>query len=354
MDYLDKKRESEELLNILKKPKWEENEPIKIKSLASLNENLYGKDDALKACLTPFEEILNGETPIAFNHIVYVKNAIEMLCSEYSNDQKYLRYLKKLLRQAELIYSLSVYRNYQIIKGVNDKFTRLNMEIDAKNERNSEMNLVRLKLMTVTQEMIFIENNIDQIIQSAIIMGINYERYINVEEDDVEQCSNGFCQNQLDKPGKASDAVIVIKNGPNGRLYLLSIKRANGPGRNNIALPGGFLDFCEKTNAIESFQNASIRELNEEVGGINVLLSIPAKVLKLIVEQFHSLSWDPRGRFPEGMYLGAIIVIYDLFEKLTGDFSINVDAFADADADADTECIPINKSTGSNESDYSA
>ncbi|MFW5886860.1 MAG: NUDIX domain-containing protein [Bacteroidota bacterium] len=94
------------------------------------------------------------------------------------------------------------------------------------------------------------------------------------------------------RPSVTTDCVIFGYDGND--LFVLLIKRANEPFKDQWAFPGGFLEMDEK--AIDGAK----RELKEETGVDNVE-----------IEQFHTFS-EP-GRDPRGRTLS--IVYYALVQK---------------------------------------
>jgi len=84
-------------------------------------------------------------------------------------------------------------------------------------------------------------------------------------------------------PALAVDA-IVIKNG-----RILLVKRRNDPYKGKMALPGGFVEYGERT------EDAVLRELREETG-------MEGRVKKL-VGVFSDPMRDPRGHVVSIAYL---------------------------------------------------
>lgn len=264
-----------------------------IRSFIELEDHFSGNDDAQSVHFISFDNILNGKAPIAFSHIYFIMEAFKQLNFD---EMAYPLYIQKF----ELLFKCSIYRNTQIIIKVNECFSELN-------EKSNK----QLKLLTITDLMKYIVDNKELLETEATNLGINISHYMNIDNDDIDSCTNDFCRNQkLDSRGSACDNVIIIKNG-NGDLYLLTIVRKFGPGRNNYALSGGF---CEnKESTIETAK----RELKEEVLGVDSLDNLTSStVIEFEIDKFFSNFWDPRGKFPLGMEVGAYVRYIELNDTI--------------------------------------
>lgn len=85
------------------------------------------------------------------------------------------------------------------------------------------------------------------------------------------------------RPAVTVDLVVLARNKAGNKLYVLLIKRGKPPYEGSWAIPGGFLDMNETTQA------AAVRELKEETG-----LVVP-KPPRLVGVYDHP-DRDPRGR----------------------------------------------------------
>jgi hypothetical protein len=150
-------------------------------------------------------------------------------------------------------------------------------------------------------------------------LGIDPSGYLDGDiTDDVVSCMhNDFCLHQkLDGVQSASDCVPIIE-GTDGKLYLLSIRRAFGPGKANAAYPGGFNDLkkasqdkmAQQVEVEESHSEAAIRELGEEIKGIEIFESENFTRTTWDLPVVRSKWWDPRAKFyPHGMSNGGVLM----------------------------------------------
>ncbi len=127
----------------------------------------------------------------------------------------------------------------------------------------------------------------------------NYERYDMVFEY--------AARNPYLKPSLTVDMVLVEK----GKILL--IKRGREPYVGHYALPGGFVEYGEKT------ENAAVREMKEETG-------LEVKIVRLL-GVYSDPSRDPRGH--------TVSVVYEV-KRISGNVSSGDDA-------AEAKFFPLKK-----------
>ncbi len=269
----------------------------------NLKDLFAGMDDSLGAGLIPLESILNGNVLMAFGHPFFVLRALEFLGKTDS------------IPRAECILELSKFRNIRII-------LECNRLIDELNQKGwTDKNGVHTILFTceLDEEMIRIYHSKEELGIWARSLGIDPSGYLDGDiTDDVVSCMhNDFCLHQkLDGVQSASDCVPIIE-GTDGKLYLLSIRRAFGPGKANAAYPGGFNDLkkasqdkmAQQVEVEESHSEAAIRELGEEIKGIEIFESENFTRTTWDLPVVRSKWWDPRAKFyPHGMSNGGVLM----------------------------------------------
>jgi hypothetical protein len=259
----------------------------KSKQLINIIKTLEARDDAVSVGLVDIEDILSGRVLMAFTHVQFL---LDMF--------KYFEELNTLALRAELVLQCSIYRNVMIINGVNDIFHKINTTRITKN----------LILKKVTPEMEHIYNNLDLLKERGEMLNVDITGYTTHTESidkDIEDCSNSWNQEQINSQGKAVDCVILIKD-IDDTLFLLSIVRGFGPGKDNIAFPGGFVDATDR-----NLKESAIRELEEETGLSNLNIDKTTKI-SMDLPTHESHSWDPRGKFPLGMIVGGFGIFYKI------------------------------------------
>lgn len=287
--YLKYKQKYFQLLNGQQKGGSQVLTNIKNKINSNNDEKIKAKDDAVKLHLTPIEEILSGRKIMAFNHVQFL---IDM----------FVKYnLDNLIPRAQLLLKCSIFRNMMITTSVNDIFVRIN-------KHNNNNNL---KLKVITPEMNTIYTQKSNLIQEASQLGVNIDGYIEFSDaiiTDIAGCSNKWNQIQSTTPGNAADCVLIIKD-TDDKLYLFSIERGFSPGKNNIAFPGGFVDVTDK-----NMTGSALRELEEETG--LELSDLDSQIGSLeqfdLPRQEQTYAWDPRGKFPVGMNIGGVGLLYTI------------------------------------------
>lgn len=264
-------------------------EASKAKTIALKELFFSGKDDALTVELTNVREILNGTKKMAFGHPSFLLQAFQILGK------------LEFIPIAECIVALAKYRNCRIIQACN-------LLIAVENERgwqDNNGNIVPLIPCEFTSDMMEIIMNHDVLQTCATSLGIDSSGYLTGDiSSDIEACMhNDFCLHQkLDGINSASDRVTIVED-LDGELYLLTIEREFGPGKNDVAFPGGFVELQE------NFIQAALRESSEEVEGIQVFEDkelFERTICKLQIVE--SKWWDPRAKFyPWGMRNGGLL-----------------------------------------------
>jgi hypothetical protein len=235
--------------------------------------NLVAKDDAAAVRPVRVMDIATGKEAMPFLHVWFAL--------DYYRD-----YIKdtKLTKLFEFALVFSRLRNIRLMHKVNVIL--------------AEKGLVLFKF---TPEMVELEKDLDRHIAEAREFGFDPSKYLDetTDDDDVPQCSNDWCCKQNTSPGKAGDNVVVITDF-DGVDWFVLIVRKNGPGRNQMAWAGGFVD------PNESFVDCAARELAEEVG---MTVLDPTTITTILRNVLHP-DWDPRAKFPFGMEVGATVTHY--------------------------------------------
>lgn len=238
-----------------------------------IKKSLNPGDDAVSACFLPLKDILSGDKRLAFNHYNQLLKGLKASIGFIPN------YIK------ERLYVLSDLASYYIylLK------VEINKVIDEKNASGENF----LKFDNLYQPI-----NVD-IYKDYLFFG----KFTTPHPDDIDGCTNQWCLkegNQMEIPQKAVDVVLTIQYF--GETYLLVITRMFAPGKDCYALVGGFVDEGE------TFEGASYRELEEEVGK---KLGFCMKILKPfssvgLIKPYVTTTHDPRPKFIGGMKLGGI------------------------------------------------
>lgn len=256
--------------------------------------DLTGKDDASSAFYVPLNLVLNGITPLAFIHVAHLVKTYEELSIRYPKNT----FFKDCVDKLKLITNLSIERNKRLMKKINTRLEEINLTLPEGEKKT-------LHIVDETNEYIF-----NTLIYNCSRCGISPNTYLDESNDDqeVDGCTNAFCLNQLDEPGRASDAIRIIVD-EEGIHWLILIVRSFAPGIGNLALAGGFLD--KVLEKVESSSNAANREFEEEVSGVEWLSS--QFNIKFNLPEQHLPQWDIRTRFAKhGMIVGGNAVIYIL------------------------------------------
>ncbi len=246
-------------------------------NLNGMSLKLVAKDDAAAVHPVRVMDIATGKKAMPFLHVWFAL-------------YYYRDYIKdaKLTELFELALVFSRLRNLRLMRKVNAIL--------------ADKGLVLFKF---TPAMVELEKDRELHIAKAEKVGFEYLLYLDetTDEDDVPQCSNDWCCKQNTQPGKASDNVVVITDC-DGVDWFVLIVRKNGPGRDQLAWAGGFVD------PNESFVDCAARELAEEMnvkvhGSYTAKKTITAK--QTVLPNVHHEDWDPRAKFIFGMEVGATV-----------------------------------------------
>lgn len=238
-----------------------------------ITKSLKPGDDAVSACFLSLKDILSGDKRLAFNHYNQLLKGLKTSNCRISNHIKERLFVLSDLA-SHYIYLLKM---------------EINKVIDDKNF--SKENFLRF-------------DNLYQPFNVDIYKDYSFfKKFTTPHPDDIDGCTNQWCLkegNQMVTPQKAVDVVLTIQYF--GETYLLVITRMFAPGKNCYALVGGFVDEGE------TFEEASYRELEEEVGkklGFWMKFLKPFSSIGLI-EPYNTTTHDPRPKFIGGMELGGI------------------------------------------------
>jgi hypothetical protein len=177
---------------------------------------------------------------------------------------------------------------------INTRLTEINLTIPPNQEKKTLHTIEGIR-----------EDDIRSLVASCKQNNINHSTYFDetYDEAEVEGSTNDFCLNQLNEPGRASDAVRIIIDS-DCIHWIVLIVRNFAPGIGNLALAGGFLD-----TITELYSAAATRELDEEVGGLNWLTLSYSIKFDLPVQEIQ--GWDIRAKFAKyGMIVGGNAIIF--------------------------------------------
>jgi hypothetical protein len=193
--------------------------------------NLIAKDDAAHVRVVRVTDVMNGVVAMPFCHPKFAMEYYRKIGRE--------DYAKKF----EIVYGLSRIRNRRVM--------RKNNTVLAKYDGITLFDVDHMEF--IDEEMIKSE---------AKRLEIDPSKYFDesFDEDDVAECTNSWCRNQIDTIGEASDNVVIITD-LDGVDWFVLIVRQNGPGRKQLAWAGGFVNVDEG----ETFKDAAIREMDEEM-----------------------------------------------------------------------------------------
>lgn len=245
-------------------------------NLGGRKPNILAKDDAELVHAIRVDDIASGKYAMPFCHVYFIMDYYRKIGRE--------DYAKKF----EVLFDLSRLRNRIVMRKVN--------AILAKFEGKKLFDLDNMHTI-----------DIDRVKTYAKVFGIDTSKYLRdekEEEDDVSQCTTPWCLDQSPTPGKASDSVQLITD-LDGIDWLILITRKNGPGRNDKALAGGFVD------PGESFQAAADREKHEETE-VELFGTYTTTVTDL--DTVKIMDWDPRAKFPHGINVFARVT-HHVFRK---------------------------------------
>ena len=250
---------------------------------------LIGKDDASVAYYVPIPKILDGTIPLAFAHAAHLVSTYTELSDRYPEND----FLKTCIEKLILILQLSLERNKRLMCKINDRLAEINESLPV----NKHKTLHHFSPID--------DEGLQKLRNDCEINSILIDKYFDETNDSAEVtgCTNDFNLNQVDEPGRASDAIRIIIDS-NGEHWIILIVRAFAPGIGNLALAGGFLD-----SITESHSKAADRELDEEVDGLNWLKS--SYNIKFDLPEQKIPEWDIRAKFAKhGMIVGGNAIIY--------------------------------------------
>lgn len=245
-------------------------------NLGGRKPNILAKDDAELVHAIRVDDIAIGKYAMPFCHVYFIMDYYRKIGRE--------DYVNKF----EVLFDLSRIRNRRIMRKVNAILAQC-----------GEKKLFDLDNMPTI--------DIDRVKTYAKVFGIDTSKYLRDEkdeEDDVTQCTSVWCLDQSSTPGKASDSVQLITDLDDVD-WLILITRKNGPGRNDKALAGGFVD------PGESFQAAADREKDEETE-VELFGTYTTTVTDL--DTVKIMDWDPRAKFPHGINVFARVT-HHVFRK---------------------------------------
>jgi hypothetical protein len=238
--------------------------------------NLVAKDDAAHVRVVRTSDVMYGNVLMPFCHPRFAMDYYRMIGrDDYAN-------------KFEIVYALTRIRNRRLMRKINQKI--------AQHDGKSQFDVDNME---------FIDER--KIKNEAKKFKIDTSKYLDElnDEDDVEQCSNSWCMNQIDECGEASDNVVIITDLDSVDWFVL-IVRQNGPGRKQLAWAGGFVDKGE------SFKDAAIREMDEEM---EVGITGKYTTTYTDIEPVYIMDWDPRAKFAKrGMKVFARVT-HHVFTK---------------------------------------
>jgi hypothetical protein len=247
-------------------------------NLGGRKPNILAKDDAELVHAIQTDEIASGKYAMPFCHVWFLLDYYRKIGRE--------DYVKKF----EVLFDLSRIRNRRIMRKVN--------AILAQHEGKKLFDLDNMPSIDINRTTTY-----------AKVFGIDTSKYLRDEEDeedDVSQCTSSWCLDQSPTPGKASDSVQLITD-LDCVDWLILITRKNGPGRNDMALAGGFVD------PGESFQVAADREKDEETE-VELFGTYTTTVTDLVTVMM--MDWDPRAKFPHGMSVFARVTHHVFYNSI--------------------------------------
>ena len=279
-------------LNKLNLNKLNSKEP----NLGGLKLKLLAKDDADRVHLIKINDISEGRIAMPFVHPYflwyYYESKKSVLYSSVSGKVELKRALTKLVSQLDIITTFAKIRNIRLMKKINS--------IIISNQKIP---------FSITQEMENLMDNLPELLMKARYLDINPSIYLDesTDLDDINECTNSWCLNQVNEAGKASDSIRIITDIDNND-WLVLISRKNGPGRNQYAYAGGFVDPGETFSA--AAKREKDEETDEKIEGIDT--NISHTTTTFIIPENFSQVWDPRAKFVKGMINGATVT-HDIF-----------------------------------------
>lgn len=250
-------------------------------------------DDALKTVMVPLDNILHLVDGMAFMHVWYLYDLyINHLKIEDQDDRDRFWVMLQLAKA----------RNQRLMRGCNVVVEKLNSE---KKEGDPDK-----KPFTIEDPV-----NLEEVLAVAERLNLDPTVYTDTKNDEREiaSCTNKWCLDQLTEIGKAADNVKIVTD-LDGIKWLVLIVRIFGPGADNYAFAGGFL------NAGETFAAAAEREGDEEteitvdgkrLAGGDMGNDVVVTLKTTVLEKVNIKAWDPRLKFAE-FGIEVCGVIYEL------------------------------------------
>lgn len=239
---------------------------------------LKAKDDAERVYFKKVDDIAKGLVPMPFLHVIFLRDAFK---ETHGSDSL-------LVRQLEIVLELSKIRQIRLIR-------KVNLAIHGK------PNVFRFE---ITEEMVMLMNQIEEVIDLARLLNVDPSMYLDesTDSDDIEQATNEFCLNHwavktdklisldyCDNMFDTGDSVRII-TGIDSVHWVVVISRKFGPGRNQYAYAGGYVDDGD------SIEGAARREreeeTEEEIGPSNPGIQVTTREYTL--EPYIHSYWDIR------------------------------------------------------------
>lgn len=249
---------------------------------------LSAGDDATGAFYIRIEELFTNVS-LAFMHAAHYEDLFKKMYAN-SGKEKYNLYATKFSWLAEL----SRLRNIRVAEKINIRLEELGQK-NSKSYRPVSTSRNYADLLASHGD--FAE---------ARALGLNIDMYFDETNDNAEVagCTNNWCLDQVEGPGKAADSISFLID-KNGVFWTVLIRRGFAPGIGNLAIAGGFLD--KKINgSMESYAEAADREKDEEIKGMKFKDTIPS-VIELTEKSI--TDWDPRPKY-DGMIVGGQAKVY--------------------------------------------
>jgi ADP-ribose pyrophosphatase YjhB (NUDIX family) len=245
-------------------------------NLGGLLIELLAKSDAEYVTLKRVEEIASGIVAMPFMHVMFLLNVYE---EKYGPESE-------LVKRLKLITKLSALRQIRLIMKINQAIE----------------NIPGMVPFEITDEIISIIREYDEIIGQSHELGVNTLIYLDesTDPDDIEQSTNKFCiQNWNNK---------VISNNVNEQMYdtgdsvrlitdidgvdwVVVISRKFGPGRNQYAYAGGYVDDGETIK--QATKRERDEETNENVIGV-IKVNVRVNRQEYEIEPYVISYWDIR------------------------------------------------------------
>jgi hypothetical protein len=255
-----------------------------VPNLAGKFLKLIAKDDAALVTIVRVSDVASGKIPMPFLHPHFL--------AEFYKDTNAVLY-----KQLQMVTFWCKFRNIRVMRKVNAILVTLG-KIPH----------------TITDCMLETESQLSEMLIKSAELGVDPSLYLDEssDADDVSECTNSWNLDQSLKPLSATDPIPLITD-VDGVDCLPLIKRKNGPGRNQMAYPGGFVEPGENPFA------AALRELDEEteLGIEDYDENVEFTRVEHKLTQFVSNFWDPRGKFATFGAINDGMVIHYTFTRRT-------------------------------------